>query len=208
MFFWEDSSCTTQEIARKLLGCLVVKETEEGVTSGFIVETEAYLGEIDQAAHSYRNRRTPRLTSMYKKAGTIYIYQMHMQHLLNLVVKEEGVPEAILIRAIEPFEGIEIMESRRMKKDTELTNGPGKLTIAMGIDKSDNGKNVDAPPLLIDVSRRRYPKEIVVSKRIGIPNKGKWTDAPLRYAVKGNPYVSKALKKETEENFGWNLRSV
>src|SRR5699024_9971839 len=113
MFFWEDTTKKTEEIAKELLGCLLVKETPEGLTSGFIVETEAYLGEIDMAAHSYEKRRTPRLASMYKSAGTIYVYQMHTQSLMNLVVQEPDVPEAILIRAVEPFQGIELMKKRR-----------------------------------------------------------------------------------------------
>ena len=102
MFFWKDPTKSTPEIAQELLGCLLVKETPEGTVSGFIVETEAYLGEIDAAAHSYQMKKTPRLASMYKEAGTIYVYQMHTQHLLNLVVQEPEIPQAILIRAVEP----------------------------------------------------------------------------------------------------------
>lgn len=92
---WFDSKKTTEEIAQELLGMLVVKETDAGIVSGWIVETEAYLGEIDQAAHSYKLKKTPRLNSMYQEAGTIYIYSMHTHHMLNLVVQAKGIPEAV-----------------------------------------------------------------------------------------------------------------
>ena len=203
MHFWENPDYTTQEIAKKLLGHLIVMESKEGPTSGFIVETEAYLGEIDQAAHSFEKRRTPRLKSMYKEAGTVYVYQMHTQSLLNLVVQEKEIPEAILIRAIEPLSGIEYMQARRKRPGIELTNGPGKLTQAMNISKECDGTKLNEGPLYLLDEYKKEPKEIKISERIGIPNKGKWTDALLRYSVKGNPFVSKALKKEMVPGNGW-----
>lgn len=199
---WFDSKKTTEEIAQELLGMLVVKETDAGIVSGWIVETEAYLGGIDQAAHSYKLKKTPRLNSMYQEAGTIYIYSMHTHHMLNLVVQAKGIPEAVLIRGIEPFEGLAIMEERRAQTGFAVTDGPGKLTKAMGIDKSDDGSSMLVPPLTISQKERRYPQEVELSKRIGIPNKGTWTEAFLRYSVKGNPYVSK-LKGTIEPDYGW-----
>lgn len=199
---WVDSQKTTEEIAQDLLGMLVIKETNAGIVSGWIVETEAYLGEVDQAAHSYELKKTPRLNSMYQEAGTIYIYSMHTHQMFNLVVQAKGVPEAILIRGIEPFEGLHLMEERRAQTGWTVSDGPGKLTKAMEIDKSDDGSSILVPPLLISANERRIPKEIELSKRIGIPNKGKWTDALLRYSVKGNPYVSK-LKGTIDEQHGW-----
>lgn len=202
MDFWTDQTKTTEQIAQELLGCLVIKETDEGVTSGWIVETEAYLGEIDEAAHSYGLKQTPRLASMYKEPGTIYIYSMHTHLMLNVVVQEKGVPEAILIRAIEPQKGVALMSERRGKIGFMVTDGPGKLTKAMKITKLDDGTSVTEPPLIIDVNTRKIPKKIEISPRIGIPNKGEWTDALLRYSVAGNPYVSRKKGKITTD-FGW-----
>lgn len=205
MYFWTNPNKTTEQIAQELLGCLLIHETSEGTTTGFIVETEAYLGEIDRAAHSYQLRNTPRLASMYKEAGTIYVYQMHTQNLLNIVVKEKGVPEAVLIRAIEPFQGTTLMTRRRDKPGPELTNGPGKLTQAMGITKESDGDCVATPPLYLSNTVKKQPKSIQTSGRIGVPNKGEWTTAPLRYTVEGNPFVSKIKKSAVKENNGWML---
>ncbi|MER2173768.1 MAG: DNA-3-methyladenine glycosylase [Carnobacterium sp.] len=203
MNFWTDQTKTTQEIAQDLLGCLVIKETDEGVTSGWIVETEAYLGEVDEAAHSYGLKKTPRLASMYKESGTIYIYSMHTHLMLNVVVQDKGIPEAILIRAIEPYKGMALMSERRGKTGFVVTDGPGKLTKAMNITKLDDGTLATEPPLRIDVETRKIPKKIDVSSRIGIPNKGEWTEALLRYTVAGNPYVSRK-KGKIDADFGWN----
>ncbi|SFH67688.1 DNA-3-methyladenine glycosylase [Pisciglobus halotolerans] len=202
MNFWFDTSLTTQDVAQQLLGCLLIKETEEGLTSGFIVETEAYLGEIDKAAHSYGLRRTPRLVPMYQSAGTIYIYTMHTHHMLNIITKEPDNPQGVLVRAIEPFQGISLMEERRGRFGVELTNGPGKLTKAMNINKEDNGTSIGASPLYLSSKERKMPKKILSTPRIGIPNKGKWTEEPLRYIVEGNPYTTKA-KKKAVSNSGW-----
>ncbi|WP_373471795.1 DNA-3-methyladenine glycosylase [Carnobacterium alterfunditum] len=203
MDFWIDQTKTTEEIAQDLLGCLVIKETDEGVTSGWIVETEAYLGEIDEAAHSYGLKRTPRLESMYKEPGTIYIYSMHTHLMLNVVVQEKEVPEAILIRAIQPLKGVALMSERRGKVGFAVTDGPGKLTQAMKITKLDDGTSVAESPLIIDAATRKVPKKIQLSPRIGVPNKGEWTDALLRYTVVGNPYVSRK-KGKIETDFGWD----
>lgn len=202
MNFWFDTSLTTQDVAQQLLGCLLIKETEEGLTSGFIVETEAYLGEIDKAAHSYGLRRTSRLVPMYQSAGTIYIYTMHTHHMLNIITKEPDNPQGVLVRAIEPFQGISLMEERRGRFGVELTNGPGKLTKAMNINKEDNGTSIGASPLYLSSKERKMPKKILSTPRIGIPNKGKWTEEPLRYIVEGNPYTTKA-KKKAVSNSGW-----
>ena len=202
MDFWLDPNKTTEEIAQELLGCLIIKDTKEGSSSGWIVETEAYLGEIDEAAHSYGLRKTPRLASMYKEPGTVYIYSMHTHQMLNLAVQKTGVPHAILIRAIEPYTGIELMKQRRNKEGYLLSNGPGKLTKAMGIDQTDDGTQITNEPLYLSKTKRRTPKKIDTSARIGIPNKGIWTDALLRYTVSGNPYIS-GKKGQLDNDFGW-----
>lgn len=201
MHFWLDKTQNTTDIAKQLLGCLLVTQTEKGKTSGFIVETEAYLGEMDKAAHTYGLRKTPRVNSMYQPAGTVYIYTMHTHNMLNIITKEAGNPQGILVRAIEPYEGIELMECRREgKTGVELTNGPGKLTKAMGITKLDDGTTIGNQSLYLSSKIRRYPRDIMETPRIGIPNKGEWTEAPLRFAVRGNPYISKITKKNRLSN--------
>lgn len=141
----------TLELAQSLLGKLLVKETEEGVASGWIVETEAYIGPRDRAAHSYGNRRTNRTEVMFGPAGYAYTYVMHTHCLVNVVSGEVDQPEAVLIRAVEPYDGLDLMYKRRpkAKKERELTNGPGKLTKALGIQKEDYGTPLFLPPLFI-----------------------------------------------------------
>jgi len=187
---------STVETARGLLGKKLVV-THEGITlSGWIVETEAYLGPDDRAAHSYGFRRTPKVESMYQAGGTIYVYMIHGHHNVNIVTQEAGVPQGVLIRAIEPDAGVEVMEARRSRSGFDVANGPGKLCKALGIDKSDNGVMLGAGRIAIDWGHCKIPVEITVSPRIGIPNKGEWTEAPLRFFVKGNPYVSHQRKRD------------
>ncbi len=180
----------TLELAKALLGCVLVKETEEGVTSGFIVETEAYLGPEDRAAHSYGNRRTKRTEVMFHEAGRVYTYVMHTHCLVNVVSGEKEKPEAILIRAVEPLEGLELMANRReghvMKN---WTSGPGKLTKALGITMEDYGGSFLEPPLMITEGYK--PEKIVAGKRVGIDNTGEAKDYPWRFWIKDSPYVSK-----------------
>lgn len=190
---YQDKSFTTEEIAQKLLGCLLVRESPEGLCGGYIVETEAYLGVKDQAAHVYGGRRTPRLEAFYREGGIFYIYTLHTHLCLNVITQSETQPEGILIRALEPAIGLDIMAQRRHKTGKLLTNGPGKLTQALGVDKAqDYGSSVGESPLRIDFLKRKVPKLVGKAPRIGIPNKGEWTSKNLRYFVEGNPYVSDA----------------
>lgn len=141
----------TLDLAQSLLGCLLTKETPEGIASGYIVETEAYMGPLDRAAHSYGNRRTKRTEIMYGKAGSIYTYKMHTHThtLVNVVSGPLETPEAILIRAIEPYNGLDLMHKRRgMDNLQSLTNGPGKLTKALGITMDDYGHSFLTPPVI------------------------------------------------------------
>ncbi|MEQ2528043.1 DNA-3-methyladenine glycosylase [Robertmurraya yapensis] len=180
----------TIELAKQLLGCLLIKESLDGVASGYIVETEAYMGPEDKAAHSFQNRRTKRTEVLFGEAGIAYTYRMHTHCLVNVVSGEKEKPEAILIRAIEPFSGIPLMETRR--KTTvlrNLTNGPGKLTKALGITMDDYGRSFQEPPIMI--AEGVLPDEIASGKRIGIENSGEAKDYPWRFWVKGNPYVSR-----------------
>lgn len=185
---------STEEIAQVLLGKKLIHKTPAYTYSGYIVETEAYVGIEDMACHSYAGRRTPRLKSMYKSGGTIYIYTMHTHHMLNIVTKEEGNPQAVLIRAIEPFEGIEGMEKNRQANGVNVCNGYGKLTKAMEITKALNGILINEESLRIVDGK--VPSQIIESPRIGIPNKEEWTLKPLRYYVKGHPCVSGMKKGE------------
>ncbi|MGP7816621.1 DNA-3-methyladenine glycosylase [Niallia sp. 01092] len=187
---------STEEIAQQLLGKLLIHKTPSCLFSGFIVETEAYVGEIDIACHSYAGKRTARLESMYQQGGTIYIYMMHTHHMLNIVTKKAGDPQAVLIRAIEPVAGIEQMELNRNNTGILVSNGPGKLTKAMAITKALDGSTLNEKHLFIDEANSKIPKEMITTPRIGIPNKEEWTLAPLRYYVKGNPYVSGIRKKD------------
>lgn len=199
---------TTEVIAKKLLGMYLEHETDIGVLAGYIVDTEAYLGPDDQAAHSFGLRKTPRLEAMYDQLGTIYLYTMHTHLLLNIVTQERGIPQGVMIRGLEPIKGIEQMEKNRgNKQGAELTNGPGKLVEALGVKKELYGASIFSSKLTLVPHKGRTPKKILSLPRIGIPNKGIWTDLPLRYAVAGNPFISKQKKATIDqENFGWEKK--
>lgn len=180
----------TLELAQALLGKLLVKETEAGTASGWIVETEAYKGPMDRAAHSFGGRRTARTEIMFSSPGSVYTYVMHTHCLVNVVSAEEGYPEAVLIRAVEPHEGIELMYQRRGdKKEQDLTNGPGKLTKALGIVKADYGRMFFERPLYI--ADGEAPGRIASGPRIGIENTGEAKNYPWRYWIPGNRFVSR-----------------
>lgn len=180
----------TIELAQSLLGCLLIKESSEGVASGYIVETEAYKGPEDKAAHSFENKRTKRTEVMFGEAGITYTYKMHTHCLVNVVSGVKEKPEAILIRAVEPFSGISLMKMRRQTTDlSNLTNGPGKLTKALGITMDDYGTCFMSPPLMI--ADGFSPEVIAKGKRIGIENSGEAKEYPWRFWVKGNVFVSR-----------------
>lgn len=187
----------TIQTAKDLLGVKIIYQDEGQTYSGYIVETEAYLGFNDKAAHGFGGKETPKVTSLYKQGGTIYGHVMHTHLLVNFVTKTEGVPEGVLIRAVEPEEGLEAMYANRGKTGYEVTNGPGKWTKAFNIPRAIDGSTLNEGRLSIDTYHRKYPRYIVESPRIGIPNKGEWTHKPLRYTVKGNPFVSRARKSES-----------
>ncbi|HAA6133928.1 TPA_asm: 3-methyladenine DNA glycosylase [Listeria monocytogenes] len=185
---------TTIELARDILGMRLVHQTNNGKLSGLIVETEAYLGATDKAAHSFQNLRTKRTEVMFSSPGTIYMYQMHRQVLLNFITMPEGIPEAILIRAIEPDQQAKhLMEQNRGgKTGYELTNGPGKLTQALGLSMQDYGKTLFDSNIWLEEAKT--PHLIEATNRIGVPNKGIATHFPLRFTVKGSPYLSAQRK--------------
>lgn len=194
----------TPEVARDLLGMYLEYITPKGTVGGYIVDAEAYLGPDDEAAHSFGMRRTPRVAAMYEKPGTIYLYTMHTHRILNIITQPEGIPQGVMIRAIEPVTGIEQMRiNRGGKSGPDISNGPGKLVAAMDIPQELYGRSILDSPLHFVFEKKREPKKIMALPRIGIPNKGKWTDLPLRFVVSGNPYLSLQKKNQVDENWGW-----
>jgi DNA-3-methyladenine glycosylase len=184
----------TIEVARDLLGKLIVVPDDEGRrVSGMIVETEAYLGVTDRAAHSYGGRRTARNEVMYGPAAHSYIFFVYgMYNQFNVVTGSVDRPHAILIRAVEPVEGIEIMRTRRgAMKDRNLTSGPGKLCIALAIDRSLNGEDLHGNRIWLEDHRSFSADEIAIGKRIGIDYAGEDAEKPWRFWVKDNPFVSR-----------------
>ncbi len=187
----------TISVAKDLLGKLIVVPDAEGRrVSGMIVETEAYLGETDRAAHSYNGRRTPRNEVTYGIGGHAYVFFVYgMYNQLNVVIGPVDQPHVVLIRAVEPVEGIEIMRERRgSMKDRNLTSGPGKLCIAMAIDRDLNGENLSGERIWLGDHRSFSSAEIATGKRIGIDYAGDDAEKPWRFWVKGDEYVSKARR--------------
>ena len=188
----------TAVTAKQLLGKKLLIQQNGIYLGGYIVETEAYTGPEDMACHAYNWRRTPKVEALYAIGGTIYVYTMHGHHMLNLVCQAAGSPEGVLIRGLQPTDNAPIMFANRGKSNHEATNGPGKLTKAMGITRAYNGIPLNAGPVFLDEASGRIPHAIVASPRIGIPNKGEWTDKPLRFYVAGNPYVSLLPKRQLQ----------
>ncbi|TRM12082.1 DNA-3-methyladenine glycosylase [Lentibacillus cibarius] len=183
----------TLQLAQSLLGKLLLKETKEGVAGGLIVETEGYIGPGDRAAHSFNHRRTKRTEIMFGEAGYTYTYSMHTHCLFNVVSGQIDAPEAVLIRGVEPYIGQELMEPRRpkAKKKREWTNGPGKLTKALGITMDDYGHALNQRPLWIAPGRSVDVSEIAAGPRIGIGNAGEAKDYPWRFWIRDNAFVSR-----------------
>ena len=173
-------------VASELLGKILVFEN----ASGRIVETEAYLGEDDGAAHSARGI-TPRTRVLFGPPGHAYVYFIYgMYDCLNVVCEPEGIAGGVLIRALEPISGLDQMRQRRpaARRTEDLANGPGKLTRALGIKISHNGIDLTKGPITIHAPERAEPFEIATSPRIGIT---KSADLPLRFFIKDNPCVSR-----------------
>ena len=177
----------TTQLAQDLIGCELIHETDEGTAAGRIVETEAYLHD-DPAAHTY-NGQTPRNKAMFGKPGHAYIYVSYgIHHCMNVSANKPGVGEGILIRALEPTRGKDLMKRRRATdQETNLCSGPGKLTQALGITKQQYGQDLSDPasPLRL---REGQAGEIETDTRIGI---SKAQDKKLRYHEKNNPHVSR-----------------
>ena len=180
----------TEVVARELLGTVLECETGDGVASGIIVETEAYLGEHDLACHAAAGR-TARTEHLYGPPGISYVYFIYgMYWCFNAVTRAEGEPSAVLVRALEPLDGLSLMHTRRprIKKDVELTNGPGKLCTALGITGAMTGKSLQRKPIVIREGAAVADKEVEITARIGITKSADW---PLRYIVRDNKHVSR-----------------
>jgi DNA-3-methyladenine glycosylase len=181
-------------IARDLLGKILVTQIDGIRSSGRIVETEAYAGVEDRASHAFGGRRTTRSEHLYGNPGTVYVYISYgMHHLVNVVTNKKNIPHAVLIRALEPVEGIGEMLGRTGKShlDHTLTRGPGNLARAMGMSKIHNGGNLFSEEVFIVDDGFRYKKDqILATKRIGVESAREDAELPYRFIVKGNPYVS------------------
>jgi DNA-3-methyladenine glycosylase len=181
-------------IAKELLGKIIVTRFNGLYTSARIVETEAYIAIVDRASHSWNGRRTARNEHMYAEAGVSYVYICYgMHHLFNVVTNKKEVPDAVLIRAVEPLEGVEIMLHRtgKIKADHTLTKGPGNAAKALGITKMNSGMNLLGDEIfLADDGFKVAEKEIGASKRIGVEGAGEAALLPYRFYLRGNKYVS------------------
>ena len=180
-------------VSKKLIGKVLVTNLSNHLTSGIIVETEAYAGIFDKASHAFNNKRTKRTEIMYKNGGIAYVYLCYGIHnLFNVITNVKDVPHAVLIRAIEPLEGIkEMYRRRKISKKYRLTNGPGKLTQALGIDKNCNGKSLQSDTIWIqDTGIKFLEKDILSSTRIGVDYAGKDAKLLYRFHVKDNKWVS------------------
>lgn len=192
----------TLQVAEELLGKYLVRKLESGLVMGKIVEVEAYLGEGDKAAHSYGGRRTARNEVMYGEAGHIYVYFIYgMHYCFNVITERINVPRGVLVRALEPKMGMDIMAQNRYKKTIEeltkketknLTNGPAKLSRSFGITVEQNGMDICGDELYImEDEDNREVFDIVHTTRINIDYSEEARFYPWRFYVKGNPYVSK-----------------
>ena len=185
----------TVSVARDLLGCVLWRRDEGLLLGARIVETEAYLGANDAASHARGGLRSSRNASMYLRGGHAYVYFTYGMHwCMNVVTQEEGIAEAVLLRAAEPVAGIDEMRERRAKakRDADLMSGPGKLCMALAIDRSFDGENLGGPRLYIthrDIDV--LEDDIVVSPRVGIDNSGEAAHWPLRFYLRGNSNVSR-----------------
>lgn len=181
-------------IARQLLGKILVTVHDGILTSGRIVETEAYEGEIDKASHAYGGRRTGRTEVMFGEPGRAYVYLCYgIHHLFNVVSNSRNVPHAILIRALEPLQGIDVMLKRMNKPvhDNSLTRGPGNVSKALGITTKDTGTDLLGDRIYIEDDGFRYPaSDILKSERIGVDYAGEHASLHYRFFIKNSPYIS------------------
>ena len=177
----------TETVAKELLGKILVRRLDDELLGGVIVETEAYFGADDPASRAFHGKKQYN-SVMFGDVGYVFIYNVHQYWMLNFIAYDTGVG-GILIRAIEPTMGLETMLSNRpVKKLTDLTNGPGKLTLALGVNKTVNGMRVTDESCIIHILENDFDYELGTSHRIGVT---KDLQEHFRFYVKGNKYVSK-----------------
>ncbi|MFY0625683.1 MAG: DNA-3-methyladenine glycosylase [Reichenbachiella sp.] len=180
------------KISKELLGKILVTKIDNQVCKGRIVEVEAYNGRTDKACHAYGGRRTERTNVLYNSGGVAYVYLCYGIHnLFNVVTNVEGMADAILIRALEPLEGMEVMKKRINSKNEKMTNGPGLLSKAMGIDRKLNKASLSDNNVWIEEGSETSIDNIVLAKRIGIDFAEEDALLPWRFYIKGNQWVSK-----------------
>jgi len=182
-------------LAQDLLGKVLFTDINDEVTAGIIVETEAYFGVLDKASHAYGGRRTNRTETLYNHGGISYVYLCYgIHHLFNVVTSVKDEPHAVLIRAVEPLIGKDIMELRRNMSagKAAISSGPGSAAKALGIDQSFNKKDLDGNEIWIEDHGIQYPADdIIKAPRIGVAYAQEDALLPWRFFVKGNKYVSK-----------------
>lgn len=192
--FFEQSAL---KLAEELLGHFLVRKINGKKIKAMIVETEAYCGAIDKASHAFNNKRTKRTEPMFLQGGHSYIYLIYgLNYCFNVVAEKEGNPEAVLIRAVEPVEGLDLIKQNRPEIDKleNLTNGPGKLAKALSIDISLNGCNlINGKELYIEKNLKKPIFSIVSAKRIGIDYAEEFKDKLWRKYIEGNTFVSKKI---------------
>lgn len=182
------------EVARDLLGKkLVVPDKNGKRVAGIIVETEAYRGPEDRASHAHSGRRTNRTETMYGVGGTAYVYFVYgMYNQFNVVTNVEDIPHAVLVRALEPVEGLDIIRRRRAgRSEYEWTSGPGRLCVALGIDRRLDKADLLGDRVWIEGGTTISPGQIARGPRIGIDYAEKWVTKPWRFWIKDNPFVSR-----------------
>lgn len=175
----------TLTVAKELLGKILVHETPQGTVKGKIIEVEAYLGKNDAAAHSYKAKPFGRTNVMYLEGGYAYVYFIYgMYYCFNVVTNLKDIPEAVLVRAVWPLEGIELMQQRRKTDNIKkLCSGPGKLCLAFNIDKSCYGLDLCGDTLYIEDAKISENEEIISTKRINIDYAGEAANYPYRFIL-------------------------
>lgn len=183
-------------LAKSLLGKILVSKVDNHITSGIIIETEAYKAPEDRASHAFNNRRTPRTSTMFMEGGHAYVYICYgIHHLFNVITAVEGIPHAVLIRALEPLDGLDHMLIRRRISSLKhtITKGPGSLSQAMGITQNLNATKLydrKSPIQLFESNQMYSDSQIGISKRIGVESSGDSAHLPYRFYIKGNRFVS------------------
>ncbi len=183
------------QIAKDLLGKELVTNSNGKISSGSIVETEAYAGIIDKASHAYGGKFTKRTQTMYLEGGTTYVYLCYGIHsLFNIVTNKSGIPHAVLIRAVQPLKGIDTMFERRpeSKSERNLANGPGSLSKALGIKTIHNELQLDSKQIWLEEGLKIKNEKIIASPRVGVAYAKEDALLPYRFRIKDNPFCSLA----------------